>query len=324
MKYLIILVLSISITFLFAQYPNPYHLRCDGEKDGENCAVVIAISGLKIREKPSFTGKQLIIVPFGKKIQRLVTKDEPNKIIYTNDSIPGNWERVRYGKVEGFAFNAFFAEGIMKINEKYELLKEGEGWCWNDCYGSTTEKYNYYAVLKENKKSILTKFIPTFVGADGGVSIICPDKKTSEFIIVTKEEITEGPLEVIEKQKIIKGYGDYNSPKINQKVTIPQNNWILEVKSTPKKEGDYEYIFNELFLSDSKTGIKQKLNTKMMNCVSAELIWCGDLDRDGIMDFMVKMSDGDNSNGLFLFMSRYAPEGKLVIPAGEYHYGNCC
>jgi hypothetical protein len=327
--YYLFIVFACNFQTLLAQDENPYLISCDTEKDGENCAVVIAKSGLKIRTKPSFDGKTLAVASFGGKITRLAPNYNFTDFIYTPDSIRGNWERVRYGKIEGYAFNSFFGEGIMKIKEKYRLLMEDEAYCWNDCYGSIKEHYNYYALLKnkDGKSVELKKFTPTFAcsqGDMGGISINCPDKRPSHFILVTKDEISEGKIHSIDKQAIIKGREDENPNEINQKVKIPETNWVLEVKEEKRMNEDSEYTQNVLYLRDTKSGIKQRLSSKDEFCNYAKLIWCGDLDRDGIMDFMIQTSDGEESNGTSLFLSRDAPQGKLVKPAGTYSYGDCC
>jgi hypothetical protein len=328
MKKFVLFIFICSFSMLYAQDENPYLVNCD-EKDGGDCAVVIAVSGLKVRAKPSFDGKTLATAPFGSKITRLAPGFNFTDFIYTPDSIQGNWERIRYGKIEGYAFNAFFGEGIMKIKAKYTLLIENAGYCWNDCYGSIKEHYNYYAVLNNtnNKTVDLKKFTPTFACAQsdmGGISINCPDKRPSEFILITKDEISEGAVYVIEKQQVIKGIEEGNPNEINQKVKIPETNWVLEVKAEKRNNEGSEYIQNVLYLRDIKSGTKQQLSLKDENCNYAKLIWCGDLDRDGIMDFMIQTSDGDEENGTSLFLSRDAPKGKLVKPAGRYSYWDCC
>jgi hypothetical protein len=320
--------LSVSSNIL-AQDDNPYCSTCDAEKDGEHCATVMAMSGLKIRAKPSFEGKPLVVAPFGSKITQLSPGFQFEEKIFTPDSVAGNWERIRFGKVEGYAFNAFFGEGIMKIKEKYKLLMEDAGYCWNDCYGSTTEHFNYYALLYNDnqKRSELKKFTPTFVtsqGDMGGTAINCSDKRASIFILVTKDEMAQGIVHDIYQQQIIKGFEEDTRKEIHQKVAIPETNWVLEVKTEKLKNEDGEYEQGKLFLRDTKTGVKQQLTLKDANCAEAKLIWCGDVDRDGIMDFLIQTYDGGESGGTFLFLSRDAPKGKLVKPAGAYYYEDCC
>lgn len=328
MKKLLLFTLICSFSMLYAQDENPYHISCDPEKDGENCAVVLAVSGLKIRAKPSFEGKSLTVVPQGGKITRLATDVRFDNVVFTPDSISGNWERVRYGKIEGYAFNAFFGEGIRKIKDKYTLLIENAASCWNDCYASTKEHYNYYALLQNAKKNdyVLQKFLPTFACSQGenGISIICPDKRPSKCILVTQEEIAQGAVQCVDKQEVIKGQEENSSQEVNRKVKIPETNWVLEVKTEKVNNNGYEYEKGTLVLRDTKSGIKQSLSAKDQNCSGAILIWCGDIDRDGIMDFLIETSEGDEGGGTTLYLSRDVPKGKLVKFGGSYSYEDCC
>jgi hypothetical protein len=316
-----------SQTFLLAQSENRFCVSCQEVKDGEACAVVIAFSGLKIRKTPSFDGKILGIAPFGSKVEPFEPNFNPRTLVYTQDNISGHWERIRYAKLEGYVFSAFLGDEIMKIKDKYTLILEDEAACWNDCYASLSSTYNYYAVLmnKDSSNSELKKFTPSFYN-QGAISMSCPDKRTSRFILITKDEIVEGPIAASQKRAMVCGKmqkNSYNeSPYKTQKVKIPETSWVLECQEIFNKK--WNSTQSILFLKDTKTGIKQQLSAQSENCKEAVLIWCGDLDRDGIMDFMLSMGDGEESSGIYLFLSQDAPQGKLVKPAGHYHHYDCC
>ncbi|MEY4903494.1 MAG: hypothetical protein RLZZ292_1309 [Bacteroidota bacterium] len=321
-----IFIFFISQTLLFAQSENSSGVTPTEMVKGQS-AVVIAFSGLKIRKTPSFEGKTLGVAPFGSYVQRFEPNFDYATLLYTQDSIPGHWERIRYGSLEGYAFNAFLGDEIMKIKDKYTLVREDEAWCWNDCYASLTSHYNYYAVLmsKDSSRSELKKFTPTFYN-EQAVKLNCPDKRTSSFILITKDEIAQGAITTVKKNEMVCGTirNDNNNEGIHktQKVKIPETNWVLESKEIFNKEWNQPQSI--LFLRDTKTGVKQQLSDQSENCKEVVLIWCGDLDRDGIMDFMLSMGDGEEGYGIHLFLSRDAPQGKLVKPAGHYYYQDCC
>ncbi len=317
-------------TLVIAQRKNTdYISNC---YDDKTCAVVIAYSGLKIRDKPSFESKTLCIVPFATRVLRLENKENRPYIppITTPDGISGNWELIRHGKIEGYAFNAFLGGDILKIKDKYTLLFEDMASCWSDCFVSLTTPYNYYAVLtnKDSTVSELKKITPGFYTNNDGwnTSIYCAEKRASSFILITKDEISEGPLQVYKiQQEICNMVYDYKETKnkfINQKVAIPESNWVLEAKETVIKGKDLTQV--KLFLRDKNTGQKQQLSAPDFDCRDAKVLWCGDFDRDGIMDFMIGMGDGDESYNIHLFLSRDAPTGKLVKPAGVYSFQDCC
>ncbi len=58
-------------------------------------------------------------------------------------------------------------------------------------------------------------------------------------------------------------------------------------------------------------------------CDVIELVWSGDLDQDGIMDFMLSYAT-ENAFGYQLFLSSAAHGKQLVKPLKIYWYGDCC
>lgn len=321
-----------------------YEVYCEPtyEEMGQNqCAVIIAMGGLKIRQTPSFNGKVLGVIPFGEKVlwERPQQMNE-NETIMNTDSIWGNWAKVRWKKVNGYVFDAFLStDGIMKIKDPYTLILEDAGYCSNDCYASLTRHYNYYSLLRnpDGKRPALKKFKPTFVGSHDsfeGVSINDGDPRESLFILITADEIPQNNINAIYMKETILGWpqNDENQersepvPPISKKVMIPGTSWILEVKNekfTSKEEG-YTYDINRLYLRDTSSGLYQKLTMDDNSNSTLELTWCGDIDQDGIMDFLIFSASGDHTAGYFLFLSKNPGKGKLVKPAGSYYFSDCC
>jgi hypothetical protein len=106
---------------------------------------------------------------------------------------------------------------------------------------------------------------------------------------------------------------------INKKVTIPLSQFALSVTTLQNQENA---VHHDLLLTEKSTGRKQVLLTDFyVNKI--ELIWSGDLDSDGIMDFIVSYSS-ENSYGCQLFISSLAKGKQLIKPVKIYWYGDCC
>ncbi len=303
-------------------------VRCNPQDT--NCGIVIAISGLKIREQPNQQSKVLGIVPYGKKITRLVKNTNLAYPEFTKDSIIGNWEKIKYANIEGYAFNAFYAEGILKMEEKYTLLLEDYGWCWYDNYGSPFEKINYYIALlsKDSSETTIQQFTPTFSyynGDIGGIKIDCSDKRESKFIIATKENLKIGKIKSASNKVQIISRGIYDKFKLFE-TTIPNSNWVFEfVEEKRLSEQDQsEYLAKVMFLKDTKTEKKQKISDNCQGSETIKLIWSGDIDGDGKTDFLLQF-EGEEYDGYFqFFLTKGAENKEMIIPSSRYFLYDCC
>lgn len=312
-----------------------YLIQCTSE----DCGVVIALSGVKLRAEPSFTGKTIATIPFAQKVTLLEPVHEYEAINweYTSDSIQGYWMAIEWKGKKGYAFSAFIGTEINRMTEDFYLLLEDAGACWSDAYASL--QYNYYGLFlsPDGSRSELKKIKPSFVAYHdemGGTAIHAVEKETSIFLFATKEPFAEdGPVQM---HWMLDGDPDGGggailaayAQDVQSKLDIPHSNWqlIFEPNQLIKTRDDSinlpAYI---LYLKDTKSGKKQALMQDVPSLTFTSTIflrWCGDLDRDGVQDFMLWTEGGDYAQVLFL--SRNPGKGKLMRFAGAYYGGDCC
>lgn len=338
MKSLVFVLLFIP-AFSFAQYEpeksfrETYAYGCDPDQtayaERPVCGVVIALSGLKLRDKPAFDAKTLAVIPFGEIVERTekgydLSPANWQELLMTPDSIRGYFQEISWRGKKGFAFSTFIGDAIYRMNESVYLLFENGGWCWNDCYASPA--YHYYGLFtnRDSSRWDLQKIKPTFC-FDGyemsGTSIRADSKKRPAFIIAAKKPIAEGLVMTEKKTATIfeRRYFHDSTAVSSQKVNVPLSQFSLSVTtSTSPEYGNRQSIH----LTEKSSGRKQVLQSDFY-LEKVELIWTGDLDKDGIIDFMLSYSDG-HSYGCQLFLSGFATGKQLVKPMKIYWFSDCC
>jgi hypothetical protein len=85
---------------------------------------IVAISGLVLRDKPSKTGKKLLIVPFNTELKTI--RELPGELV---DGEVANWYEVEYANTKGFIFGAYVSfNKPLKVNpgnaSLYNSIKE--------------------------------------------------------------------------------------------------------------------------------------------------------------------------------------------------------
>lgn len=328
MKHLcFLLYLSGLATGLSAQPASEFVVRCPYpfEKDFDSTVVVIARSGLKLRDQPSFKGKTLALMPFAKKVKLLTLPrfDENGDHIgeYSPDSIFGSWLKVRYGKQVGYAFSAYLGSTIKKMTEDYYLLSANGSWCSDDSYISMS--YHYYGIFQEKDSSWVRRSVePVFLvywTAMFGVGAYAKIKVNGEqplFLLATRAPMPEGKIATTNRRGYFPGSHAGQQPLVQK--TTPASPWIFEMKSFRDEHG---YMVPHTVLKNRHTGKTQWLEDEYHQI--NKLVWEGDLDGDGVMDFI--LSDfQDIITTVHLFLSKDAPPGKLMRKVSEYHFSGCC
>ncbi|MBP6812760.1 MAG: hypothetical protein KA138_14630 [Saprospiraceae bacterium] len=309
-------------------FAETYAYGCDlaltGYLDYPDCGVVIALSGLKLRITPSFNAKTLAVIPFGETIERTekgydLKPKEDYLYLLTPDSVRGYWQEITWRGKKGFAFSAFIGDAIYKMKDEGYLLFENEGWCWNDCYASPA--YHYYGVFtnRDSSRWELQKIKPSFVHIDDGLHgtmIKSNAKQPSAFILVSKKPLAEGLLLTAKKKATIfsRTFQPTEKEGLNT-VAIPISQFSIAAKTLEDRRVN-------LVLTEKSTGRKQVIGSDFY-CDVIELVWSGDLDQDGIMDFMLSYAT-ENAFGCQLFLSSAAHGKQLVKPLKIYWYGDCC
>jgi hypothetical protein len=291
--------------------------------DNPVCGVVIAFNGLKLRTAPTFNAKTLAVIPFGETVERTekgydLKPKEDYQYLLTPDSVKGYWQEIIWRGKKGFAFSAFIGDAIYKMKDEGYLLFEHEGLCGNDCYASPA--YYYYGVFtnRDSSRWELKKINPSFVHDDDafqGTWIKANTKKPSAFILVSKKPLAEGLLLTAKKQATIFNRTFQSKGKEGLiPVAIPISQFSIAVKTV-------EDDLVNLLLTENSTGRKQVITSYFYSDL-IELVWSGDLDQDGIMDFMLSYST-KNAFGYQLFLSSAAHGNQLLGPLKTYWYEFC-
>jgi hypothetical protein len=333
MKHILFALLIISVnvfTQVFAQtvdksFHNLYAYGCDPSvADPSSCRVVLALSGINLREKPSFSSKALAIIPFGERVALTGKADPPQhvdeyrRLPMTPDSIYGYWQEVVWKNRKGYAFGAFLTDGIYRMTQPVYLLFENAAFCWEDTFASPD--YHYYGMYHNRDSSdwTLKKIKPTFYQPEeGGARLRAETKERPGFVIALKTPIAEGKL-LTQKMNTLLNPANKIAPKLPP-VKLPfSNRQFRFVDNKPETSKNHTC---ELQLVEIGSGKKQTIVSNVSDQIT--VVWAGDLDRDGVTDFMLQCEDG-HSISYQLFLSRFAKGKNLVWPAGIYRFGDCC
>ena len=130
----------------------PISRLCSQEyREIEQGLTVVALKGINIRSSPSTNGKVLASVPFGGVVAPL--HNDEISIKDTIENKKGEWLKVGYNKIEGFAFSPYLIENLSidraKSSDEMILLMEGM-----PGYFTAYEPDFYYYGLYENNDTL--------------------------------------------------------------------------------------------------------------------------------------------------------------------------
>lgn len=311
----------------WAQEAPSYIIKCPfpEEEEFDSSVVVVARSGLKLREKPAFSAKTLALMPFAQKVQLLELPrfSETGDLIgtWSPDSIYGAWLKVRWGKRVGYAFSAYLGSTILNMTEDFYLLSAKGSWCSDDSYFSST--YHYYGVFPEKDSTWVRRAVqPAFtvhwsgmfgVGNYAKLKVKGPQPL---FLLASRRPMPEGPIPASNRRGYLPGNPTQGKPLAPK--TSPISPWTFEIKSFPDENGQ---PLLHTILKNSDTGQKQSLAAEPFP--PDYLVWEGDLDGDGIPDLI--LSDfKDIVTTWHLYLSSGAPAGQLLHQVSDYYFSGCC
>lgn len=291
----------------------------------ENCGVIIAFSGLKLRAKPSFDAKTLAVIPFGSQVTRTEHGFDLRPAYdaewpMTPDSIRGYWQEITWNGKTGYAFSAYIGKAIYRMDREAYLLFPLEENCWNDCFASTS--YHYYGVFTNRDSSnwSLKEIKPSFINNDvffEGTVVRSATTHPPAFIVVTQKTLKEGSIPSAKKETTI--YDRNASITAKKKQPMPYSRFYFSIAKSKAADG---IETDALILEDPTTGKKQTLVNNLF-VSKVQIAWTGDIDNDGVMDFMLWYSS-DESSGYQLFISGLAQPKQLMYPVRIYWFGDCC
>lgn len=305
---------------------------------------VLSTTGLNLRSQPYLGAEVLVSIPFNEKVEILnLTKYGRDTLGYrelwrfydsTTYKIPiaGSWRKVKYKEHIGYMFNAFLIksykdigvyykeEQLGNLNIDYSLL-----YAQTNCLGNFN--YNpdwyWYGFYEQGNRHII-KLVEVSFFIDDTAEFFYEVTSTNDnihlrFILGTKQKLnfTKTNNRVVEADKRIY-VSDFG-------VAFRHNflkKYDLYINSVAKEQKEY---YNSIELILRKNGKIQTLSSNdfyFSANIPMSLNWVGDIDGDGVDDYIV--SYGDKSGGAILYLSSEAEEDQIVKPVALYRSGYCC
>ena len=298
--------------------------------------LVVATTGLSIREAPRLSAKRLGVVPFGKTVDIRSTKvygtdtlgqqsftDWGNiKETQTPYQVPlaGQWVKVRYGRLEGYVFNAYLIEGTSManhpdvLNQTVALLMPGENCLVNLFYH---HQWHWYGLYELETGYQMRPVQPTFTKSwapHAEVTISTKDNIRLRYIIGSKTplEIPKAPRNLVQP-----GEGEFwKAGPVQRPESVYAHGLSAEPCEAPCSH-------TPLYLLGEEGQILQTLNPEALQLQApSQLRWCGDLDGDGRLDYIILYEE--EAGTLVLYLSRLAPKGQYLKAVAAYYWGLCC
>lgn len=313
-----------------AQEVPEYIVRCASphENGFDSTVVVVARSGLKLREKPSFEAKTLALMPFAQKVKLLEMPqfDESGDLIAvcTPDSIPGAWLKVRYGKKTGYAFSAWLGSSIVKMSKPYYLLSAQGSWCIDDSYIS--DRYRYYGIFQDQRGACTRRMIQLEFWVRWtsmyGTGAYCKLRVRGEqplFVLASQKELPEGPVAGTGRKGYLPGN---NMGELSALANIPESPWEFAIRYV--RTEDSEVLIPQAIAKSRQSGMIYRLGEAADWYDTPQfLVWEGDVDGDDALDFILSVQREITSSWQ-LFLGGEPIPGFIIRVASQYTFSGCC
>lgn len=109
----IVLILLIAGCFLFILGYTAVSAGEAGQKK-----TVTAKAGLNVHDKADVSGKKIGMIPFGEKVE--ITETSPGEVTISGKT--GHWVKIKWKKINGWAFDAFLAEAGSPMLDHFESI----------------------------------------------------------------------------------------------------------------------------------------------------------------------------------------------------------
>jgi len=135
------------------------------------------------------------------------------------------------------------------------------------------------------------------------------------FLVRGLPDLKEGPVDVS-----FDGW-DWLKPGVKKELELSGTTWSLCAYG----HGKDDWSIEDYSLALGSGGVTQELARFETCCddTMPALIWAGDIDRDGMLDFFVELSNHYNVARRTLFLSTLAGQGELVGKAAEFVTYGC-
>ncbi len=316
--------------------------------------VVIASSGLRLREKADANSKVLAAVPFLTKVKLKDKYDTlyemettyKRKIIEV-DGIRGYWVKVQYEQQTGFMFSGFLSSAVLphRLTNDYVLLNEG--WSCDNSVYTNPDDYSFFGLYAKNSFTMeLKKITKLYYGNEMSelgetqaffTNRSVENKDTSVFVIAIKksklrwnEGVLLGSSSLLsDGNNEIRGYAGTNA------LPLGDTDWAIRTEGEPISKKDSrlrtaklifykkdnkksQVLFNFVRSEDN---IKEDGNDDTPFNPPYQLIFQGDIDRDGKLDLII--GTGGSVVHEYLFLSSEAKNGNLLKQVADREIFYC-
>ena len=275
---------------------------------------VMAPSGLNMRTTPSARGQKIVSLPYGSLVEQGDADREVPTVADTIEGKPGVWMQVRHQGKKGYMFSGFLVQGELivqasGINNAYRLLQPGFH-CSAANYDPTL---HWYALVRNNGKMTVRK---TRISLKTHDEFTDEDEADGDYLLKVKADIEDsvffylGAREPLKEGNIFSEFlgdhWDYSGgaaflypEQSTGKYYAPFNYRFRAYEAitlTPNAPSGYERAYQvEFILSQSERSqifnLSKDLNllgdARMHGqYLTPQLIWWGDLNQDGLLDFI--------------------------------------
>jgi hypothetical protein len=261
---------------------------------------VSAKSGVSLRSEPSTSGQRLAKIPHGKKVTLCEVYSE---VVETIEGKESSWMRVDFQGKKGYVFGAF-----LEPSTDYRLIVPGYTWEFK-------ASEEIYTALYKNDEGYYTK----------SIVVSTPDGTSFGQDIDSLVALVKG----------IQAFGKVTPKLVNAPLWRLGDKYELSnARDFAYLAGDIKPLRGDMIVENIRIGVASPpmhpwdegkdyvlfqfpLESMSMESLSAEIIWLGDLDLDGVDDLILRYTEAENNN-FFVVLSTEAEldnERKLVVYA---------
>ncbi len=289
---------------------------------------VNAINGLNLREEPNKKGKILAKMPYFSKVENISDLTfglDTAETIQLNDNkaviITGYWLHVNFNGYKGYALSSYLSRPPKRTSidtDEYALLIPNWG-----CIDQAVDirKYHWLGVYKcaegFNLKPVELQCINSdsyHINNHFTSSLILTDAKIQPlYIIGSIDTLTPG----IKKGNFVDNQRGLDISWDRDTLIKLSNNLVFSHYYSKNKN-------SQSYLTTTNGKYHQILNStsNFTNYVHTDRYWEGDLDGDGVMDYILTF--GDKGGSTVLFLSSQANENELVKAVARFYWTYCC
>lgn len=278
---------------------------------------VMAASGLNLRATPGVKGKKLGVLPYGTLVETV--DDETSALQETIEGKPGAWLKITSKGKTGFLFSGFLAQGELivpstRINKDYRILEPG----FHCSAANYDPALNWYALVRNSgklrlqKAQIIIKTPEEFSQKDREEILDCTEcyrlKVESDitdsvfFYLGSSKQIPEGGLfsEFQGEHWNYSGGARFLYPEQEASTYLPPYQYLFRafegITLNPKNPVGYDRKYQLTFSMQHNREIKSFDLSEALGLSrdshthsqyqTPQLIWWGDINQDGLLDFI--------------------------------------